>query len=59
MNAAPLLEAENLTRYYRVRRGPFVGKATLKALDGVSFTLDSRDNDVRPKPLNWWVEEDK
>ncbi len=41
MNTAPLIEAENLARHYRVRRGPFAGKATLKALDGVSFTLDS------------------
>ncbi len=41
MSAAALLEATELARYYPVRRGPFAGKATLKALDGVSFTLEA------------------
>ncbi len=41
MSAAALLEATELARYYPIRRGPFVGKATLKALDGVSFTLEA------------------
>ena len=25
----------------------------------IAFTLDSRENDVRPKPRNWWVEEEE
>jgi peptide/nickel transport system ATP-binding protein len=38
---APLVEAENLVRHYRVRRGGrlFGEHATLRAVDGVSFTL--------------------
>ena len=39
MSAAPLLEAKDLTRHYAVRRGVFAGKATLSALDGVSFAV--------------------
>ena len=35
-----VLNAENLTRYYRVSRGPFTEGALLKAVDGASFTLD-------------------
>jgi dipeptide transport system ATP-binding protein len=35
-----VLEAEDLRKYYGVRRGPF-GHATVKALDGVSFRLDA------------------
>ncbi len=34
-----ILKAENLTRYYRVSRGMFSDAATLKAVDGASFTL--------------------
>ena len=36
-----LLEATNLRRHYQVRagRGPFGGKATLRAVDGVSLSL--------------------
>ena len=34
-----VLQARNLTRYYRVRRGLFAPPATVKALDGVSFVL--------------------
>ncbi len=34
-----VLEATDLTRHYQVRRGLFAGSATLKAVDGVSFTL--------------------
>jgi dipeptide transport system ATP-binding protein len=34
-----VLKAENLTRYYRVSRGMFSDAATLKAVDGASFTL--------------------
>ena len=41
MSATALLEAEGLARYYEVRRRPFAGKATLKALDDISFTLNS------------------
>jgi dipeptide transport system ATP-binding protein len=38
-NAPPLLEAEALTRHYRVRQGLFRPAATVKALNGVSFRL--------------------
>ena len=34
-----VLTAKDLTRYYRVSRGAFAEHATLKALDGASFTL--------------------
>ena len=37
--AAPVLEAIDLRRYYRVRRTPLSRARTLKALDGVSFKL--------------------
>ena len=37
--AAPVLEAEELTRHYHVRRGLFAGSATLQAVAGASFTL--------------------
>ncbi len=40
MNAAPLLQAHALARHYRVRSGPFSRARTLRALDGVSFTLE-------------------
>lgn len=38
-----LLEARDLSRHYTVRasRGPFSGKASLRAVDGVSFALDA------------------
>jgi dipeptide transport system ATP-binding protein len=36
---APVAEAVNLTRSYTVSRGLFAGSATLRAVDGVSFTL--------------------
>ena len=39
MTAVQVLEARDLCRHYRVGRGPFAKAATLKALDGVSFTL--------------------
>jgi dipeptide transport system ATP-binding protein len=35
-----VLKTQNLTRYYHVSRGAFRGRVTLKALDGVSFTLN-------------------
>jgi len=35
-----VITAQNLTRYYTVSRGAFAAPATLKALDGASFTLD-------------------
>jgi dipeptide transport system ATP-binding protein len=35
----PVMEAEALARYYSVARGWFQDKATVKALDGVSFIL--------------------
>ena len=37
---APLVEARDLRRYYQVSRGLLRRKATLKALDGVSFKLE-------------------
>jgi len=39
MNGAPLLVAEGLSRYYPVKTHLLAARATLKALDGVSFTL--------------------
>lgn len=36
---APLLVARDLARHYRVSRGWFAPKATVRALDGVSFSL--------------------
>lgn len=38
-SAAPLLEADRLTRHYVVSRGPFRAKGIVRALDGVSFTV--------------------
>ncbi|MCV2362832.1 ABC transporter ATP-binding protein [Paucibacter sp. DJ1R-11] len=37
-----LLQAENLSRHYRVSQGLFQAKATVRALDGVSFSLRQR-----------------
>ena len=37
---APLLAAHDLARHYRVSRGYFRGHSTVRALDGVSFTLE-------------------
>jgi dipeptide transport system ATP-binding protein len=39
--APPVAEAVELTRSYEVSRGIFAGKAILRAVDGVSFTLDA------------------
>ena len=39
--SVPLLQADNLTRHYVVSRGLFRPKATVRALDGVTFTLDA------------------
>jgi len=36
---APLLQATDLARHYRVRRGWLRGHTTVRALDGVSFSL--------------------
>jgi dipeptide transport system ATP-binding protein len=36
-----VLTAKNLTRYYSVSRGAFSHPATLKAVDGASFTLET------------------
>jgi dipeptide transport system ATP-binding protein len=36
---APVMEADNLTRHYQVSRGLFRAHAVVRALDGVSFTL--------------------
>ncbi|MBX3621073.1 MAG: ABC transporter ATP-binding protein [Rhizobacter sp.] len=38
--SAPLLEARDLSRHYHVSQGLFKPAATVKALNGVSFTLD-------------------
>ncbi len=37
--SAAILKATDLTRHYRINQGLFGGKATVKALDGVSFSL--------------------
>ncbi len=37
----PVLEARNLTRDYKVKRGAFSATKTLKALNGASFTLEA------------------
>ena len=39
MSTGPVIEAVDLTRHYRVRRGLFAGTATVRALDGCSFSL--------------------
>jgi dipeptide transport system ATP-binding protein len=39
--SAPVAAAEDLRRYYRVHRGVLTQPATLKAVDGVSFTLNA------------------
>ena len=39
-NSVALLEARDLARDYRVSRGYLRGQAIVRALDGVSFTLD-------------------
>ncbi len=36
---APLLEARDLARHYTVRRSMLAGRAVVRALDGVSFTV--------------------
>ncbi len=36
-----VLQADNLAQYYRVKRGPLTQPLTLKAVDGVSFTLSA------------------
>ena len=38
---APLLQAQDLTRHYSVSRGWFKPRATVRALDGVSFDLSA------------------
>jgi dipeptide transport system ATP-binding protein len=39
MTEGAVLEARDLSRHYHVGRGPFAKAATLKALDGVSFSV--------------------
>ena len=39
--AAPLIEARELARHYVVSRGFLRGRSLVRALDGVSFTLDA------------------
>jgi len=41
--SAPLLEASALSRHYAVSRGMFRRKGSVRALDGVSFTLRDRE----------------
>ena len=41
MNVAPLLQAVDLTREYRVRRGLFKAPGVVKALAGVSFSVNA------------------
>jgi dipeptide transport system ATP-binding protein len=36
-----VMQAEDLSRFYKVRLGPFGGSVTLKAVNGVSFSLSS------------------
>lgn len=38
--ASPLLSAVNLKKYYPVKTGLFAPKKSVKAVDGVSFTLE-------------------
>ncbi len=38
--SAPVLQAQDLRRHYSVRRGLFGGQALVRALDGVSFSLE-------------------
>jgi len=40
--STPLLQAQDLARHYRVSQGFLKPKATVKALNGVSFTLHAR-----------------
>lgn len=40
MKGDVVLQASNLKRYYEIRRGTFKKPATLKALDGATFTLE-------------------
>ncbi|HUF57759.1 MAG TPA: dipeptide ABC transporter ATP-binding protein [Thermohalobaculum sp.] len=42
MSGEIVLEARDLTRHYEIGRGAFRGRATVKALDGVSFSLERR-----------------
>jgi dipeptide transport system ATP-binding protein len=42
-SAAPLLAARALSRHYSVSRGMFQPKGSVRALDGVSFTLRDRE----------------
>jgi dipeptide transport system ATP-binding protein len=42
MTHAPLLVARDLARHYRVSRGFLRGHGVVRALDGVSFSLDER-----------------
>ena len=38
---APLLQAEGLTKHFTVRRGMLGGADTVKAVDGISFTIEA------------------
>ena len=44
----PLLQAIDLKKHYPVKKGLFAPERLVKALDGVSFTLE------RGKRWRWW-----
>jgi dipeptide transport system ATP-binding protein len=39
--SVPIVRVDNLARHYEIMRGPFSRPLVLKAVDGVSFTLDA------------------
>ena len=41
MNGNLVVQAENIRLYYGLRRGQFARPLTLRAVDGVSFTLEA------------------
>ena len=48
-----LLEAQDLARHYSVSRGLFQPKATVKALNGVSFTKGCYVGQENTARMNW------
>ena len=40
-DAAPLLQAEGLTKHFTARRGMLGGADTVKAVDGISFSIEA------------------
>jgi len=41
MNGNPVVRAENIRRYYSLSRGQFARPLTVRAVDGVTFTLEA------------------